>query len=129
MKYDDNLLYYLVTICKHQVKEYVSKKDLDQIIKFVLSNDMFDPGIIHEVAYERHGVYKQLHCHLLMSARSTRRPWWPTSAYGFRVYYSPLKDLQDIPRVCNYIYKYANDYIQQEQILYENACAYHNMFK
>jgi len=103
----------------------VSEEDLIKII-----NQLSFVERIDTIGYERHGVYKQLHVHLLVTTSSFRQGNWPTAINGFRVYYSPLSGLMDWPRVTRYILKnYPSDYaVDKEQICYENYLNHFNGF-
>lgn len=60
--------FYLVTIRKSQVKDYVSFEKLTAIVE-ILVRHFGDEFIIRDYCHEAHGRYKQLHTHMLVETK------------------------------------------------------------
>ncbi len=114
------LKYYLVTICKHQVKDYVSPNDLFNTLWYLSKHGVTD----FYGKYERHGRYKQLHYHFI-----TRIQCYDlTSLSGFRIHYERFPK-GDLPVMKRYIDKHYHPYHHtQEDTSFSNYYAYHNGF-
>ena len=94
---------YLITVCKPQKKEYVSTSELKQVLAHLHYN-----GI--ECIYgkwERHGMYKQLHYHGIVTIPSSTIYSKYTRVLGFRVHFSRIKKNTDMI-VMKYIDKHYN---------------------
>ncbi len=92
-------MYYLITIRKSRVKEYVSKQQLDVILDHLAT---FPFGtLIVDKGYHIHGVYRQLHLHAIIRIRSRSITW----VNGFRIYYSEIDpSKRSIPNIERYIH-------------------------
>ncbi len=91
-------MFILVTICKHQVKDWVDPLDLDSISLQVLSGLTLDT-----FADELQPKYLQLHRHCLVRVPKKWR-YTITSLDGYRIYYDKvLKGQEQLVR--NYIHK------------------------
>lgn len=89
---------YLVTICKHRVKDTVTEQELNKI-KYYLQR-------VHKVKFleyatEQHGRYKQLHSHSLVHFNKSYKGL--TSYKGFRIYWKKVDG--STFKVKQYIYK------------------------
>ncbi len=114
---------YLITIAKHQVKDYVGQEDLDLVHAILKSRltDLYIPYWAYEVSLR----YGQLHMH---GVALTRRPVFykeHNSILGFRVQWSKIYNLK---RAIDYVYKDANNKDMQMQILNENYYRYNYGF-
>jgi len=101
------LIKYLVTICKPQKKDYVSRNALREIIAHLSYNN------IHCTygKWERHGMYKQLHYHGIFIVPDTIKYSNFTKLANYRVHFEYIKDnLPTIIRVKRYIDKHYNRY-------------------
>ncbi len=110
---------YMITIRKHQVKDYVSKEDLDIVynkLNTKLLNDNIKQ-IYKKVVYEIDPHYNQLHSHCLLYI--SQRPLFKrySSFIGFRVFWRPIYDLKG---AIGYLEKDAYNEFAQELILIEN---------
>lgn len=113
----DNSMYnkanhYFVTVCKHQVKDYVSKEEIDNIlIQLKLKNPSL---MIHHYSYELGGTYKQLHFHGYMTSESSIFFKQNSRIGDFRIYW---KEVNNVRRVLKYIYKDIKNIYEQEQLI------------
>ncbi len=104
------MTFYMVTIHKSRVKDYVSEEDLIEILKCLSTG-----CDIIEYAFEMHGVYRQLHCHaIVMLPKDT---WYSSKIRGFRLYWSKLYDYK---KTLLYVQKNASNKYLQDQICAEN---------
>ncbi len=114
---------YLLTIAKHQVKDYVSQNDLLRVhtaLKCRLA-DLYVPL----VAYEISPKYRQLHMHGIALTKRAVFFKENCSILGFRIQWRKIYDLE---KAIQYVYKDAyNSYIQ-EQILIMNYYSHHYGF-
>ncbi len=100
------LKYYLVTVRKHQVKDFVSPVDLENILWYLSKRG------VHNLygKWERHGRYKQLHYHFI-----TRIPKYTlTSFSGFRIHYERFSK-GDYSAMQRYIDKHYNYHTHDQQ--------------
>ncbi len=120
------MVYYLFSIHKHRVLEYVSSDDLISILN-TLRAKLPRSTFIMDYAMEAHGLYIQLHLHGII--RSIKRINYTklTSIRGFRIHWNRFQQ-SDRDKVASYIHKNAHDYYRQDQILAENYYRYHYGF-
>ncbi len=103
--------YYLLTIAKHQVKDYVDKSDLDQaMVSLKLKHDSLN---ILSKTYEISKLYKQLHLHAIVSIPYSIHYKTNNSFDGFRFQWKPVYDFKG---AFKYIYKDSCNQYEQEQI-------------
>lgn len=106
---------YLITIRKHQVKDYVDKSLIDEIKMYIkLKHDSLK--IIKE-CYEVDKKYKQLHYHAVVEIN--HKVWFKdNSKYkDFRIHWSPVGSMCG---AIKYVLKEASNEYEQEQILIKN---------
>jgi len=115
----------LVTIRKSQVKDYVTKEELDKIRDVILGIDTTSMQI--DCGYHIHGKYRQLHYHGLWRVTNTPLVTWLD---GFRIYYSIVKDFnKDMDKIHRYLH--SDDHYNQyklEEILIRNDANHHYLF-
>lgn len=107
---------YLLTISKHQKKDYVDKSDLNAII---VTLKWKHPSLTFtEYSYENTGKYRQLHFHGLCRVNGKIMYKDNNSINGYRLQWKPVWDTAG---AIKYITKdtQGNKY-RQEQILVEN---------
>ncbi len=116
--------FYMVTIRKHCVKEYVPWEELDGFVQ-ILAMHLFK---IRDYCFESHGMYKQLHCHMLIEVDSRvfryKRHTKFFSKLGyfmhFQVWNNPLTAKKYIHKHCKY-----HSIEQLDQIYHCNYYKYH----
>ncbi len=114
---------YLITIAKHQVKDYVSEEDL-QRVHWALKcrvTDLFIPL----VAYEISPKYRQLHMHGIALTKRAVFYKENCSLKGFRIQW---RRVYNLPRAIGYVFKEARNSYKQEEILIDNYYAHHYGF-
>ncbi len=114
---------YMLTIAKHQVKDYVTKEDLMAIYR-ELSFKIPHMHLISMI-YEISPTYRQLHAHALVYTKKAVYYRRHSSNGGFRLQWSPVFDEAGV-----------NDYLQkdlktrsQDEILMENECNHKYLFR
>lgn len=120
-QYDFNkYYYYLVTIRKHQVKDYVNKYTLDAIHLFLKKkiNDLYFINWVYEL-----DKYDSLHLHALARTRMKVRYKDNSKVVDFRIHWRQITPhLNDIKKVQNYLRKQAHCKESQKEILTTNDC-------
>ncbi len=123
------VVYYMVTIRKSQVKDYVDFEVIGSIISKFLG--VYPDCDLITYGLESHGKYMQLHAHLIvmMGKRIDYRKF--NKCNGFIIHYR-LLDVRgpgDMERICWYVHK--NDWdsdVMRDQILCLNYYRYHYGF-
>ncbi len=118
--------WYLVTIRKHQVKDYVSLDDLQQILAALHYNDIdFFTGCA-----EAHGKYKQLHYHGLVRVSRGFHYYKYTKILDFRIHWKKLKQNEYMLGDADYyIFKHNPTEEYVNQTLMCNYYRYHYGFR
>lgn len=114
----------MLTIAKHQVKDYVKPEDLIEVLG-KLKKEL--PQLkTFEYCMELSPKYKQLHLHILCS--NPKRIYYKDfcSRGGYRLQWSPQFDRT---KVLSYIRKDARDTHHQQAILFQNLFNNEYMFK
>ncbi len=114
---------YLLTIAKHQVKDYVSVKDLQDVhwaLKCRLT-DLYVPLLSYEVS----PTYRQLHMHGIAITKRAVFYKENCSLLGYRIQWSRIYDLK---RAIQYVFKDAHNRYEQEQIIQQNYYRHHYGF-
>ncbi len=113
--------FYLLTIAKHQVKDFVDQLQLDAIVNYIKL--VHDSLHIITHSYELSNKYDQLHFHAIV--RLSHRIIYKdnNSHKGFRLQWKPVYNWHGAH---TYITKDATDKYKQEQILLENF--YHHNY-
>lgn len=107
--------WYFITIEKCQKKSYVSKEDLDEILREV---KLRNPTVItSRYVYETGTIYQQLHLHCVgySPARITYKN--NTLFKGFRVYWKIITNMNGLSQ---YLHKQVQNKYQQDQLFAEN---------
>ena len=122
---------YLITIRKSQVLQYVSYNDL-KVRVAGLCLRLPDLNIIMQ-GYECHGLYRQLHVHLIaLSPRRINYRLLNKSMRGDQFIYHFKKCTigckEDMQRCIDYVSKYDMNKYEREQIMVENEAHYSNLF-
>lgn len=95
------MTYYLVTLARHQVKDFVDHDYLKDIIRN-LDKQHFD---IKHYALERHGKYKQLHAHMLVKVNKYfKYQSYVKAVDGFIMHFRKIT--KSLKNVIKYIYKH-----------------------
>lgn len=118
-------LYYLVTLRRHQVKDYVDYEHLDNIING-LDKQFFD---IKDYCLERHGKYKQLHAHLIVKVnKGFRYKRHVKAVKGYIMHFKAITT--SLRNVSAYIHKHCKNHSheQLEQTRYCNYYSHHYGF-
>ncbi len=121
--------YYLITIRKHQVKDYVSVDELlsvlGRFVELYPNADIVDKGI------ECHGMYMQLHTHFIVCTPKKFYYRLFSQWEGFIIHYKLIEIgcIQDMLSVIDYIHKndHNNKYVLS-QLLDENYYRYNYGF-
>ncbi len=108
---------YMVSIHKQQKKDFVSKKNLDDILSRLLASLEYHQPQVDNKVYEMTQKYCQLHLHCLLTTNTDFRYFRYTKQCGFRVHFKKVYDLQGIQR---YLNKQVTCDAIQDQILDEN---------
>ncbi len=107
--------YYLISINKHQVKDYVTKADLDRII---IQLKWLETSLdIKDSAYELGHKYNQLHFHAIVKTKPSFRYRHLTKLDGYQIYWKKIIDNKDIVKISTYIHKDSSNRFEQEEIL------------
>lgn len=118
--------YWLVTLRKHNVKDYVDYEYLNAIVQ-VLDKHFFD---IKDYCLERHGKYKQLHAHMIVKTSTKFQYRQHVNAVnGFIMHFKPIDS--NLLNASRYIHKHCNGHCDEmlEQTKYTNYYAYHHGFE
>ncbi len=122
---------YIVTIRKSRVLDYVSYNELQEKIAGLC---LRLPNVnITVQGYEAHGLYRQLHVHLLMCS-PTRIQYNKVNLYfkddGFIYHFRRclVNDHEDMENICSYISKYDSNEYERDMILAQNYYRYHYAF-
>lgn len=122
MKY---IQYWLVTIRKHRVKEYVSEDQLAEVRNYLRTKSGLT---IRDYCNEAHGTYKQLHSHLLIETPINFRFIGCTKYKDFRIHWKIIK--RTLPKVADYIHKrcknHSEDQLEHNRLA--NYFRYHYAF-
>lgn len=108
---------YMVSIHKQQKKDFVSKKNLDDIFHRLLALLEYHQPRVDSKVYEMTSKYCQLHLHCLLSTITDFRYFRYTKQCGFRVHFKKVYDLDGMRR---YLGKQVTCSAKQDQILDEN---------
>ncbi len=98
---------YLATICKHRVKDIVTTQNLKDIYAYL--EIVFPTAIIINEGIEAHGLYKQLHAHIIIKSKKPLHWASHTSFNGFRIFYRMLTTKADLHRAQIYCAKHQYD--------------------
>ena len=114
---------YLLTIRKSQVKDYVTIKELLDILATFHGHNYFS---VRDVGFHMHGKYNQLHLHAIVFATNPVTTW----VNGFRCYWKPANSYVEDPLREQKMSKYchSDDYghpMRLQQLLDENYYQYH----
>jgi len=112
---DNRPRFYLITIAKHQVKDYVHKSDLDNIV--VRLKTKHDTLHVIDCVYEISDKYRQLHIHAIARLGHTISYKQNNSFNGYRVQWSPIYNWKG---ALSYLTKVVKSKYRQEQIFAEN---------
>ncbi len=112
------MVLYMITICKAQKLHYVDESELRSVLSYLYDHHHY----IVDYTFERHGKYRQLHCHAIIDTQPDYKTY---KVIPFRVYYSEIYDKDGAVK---YLYKYAYNTYMQEQILVENQYSYISRF-
>ncbi len=118
-------MYYLVTLARHRVHDYVDYDYLDSIVK-VLDKQFFN---IIDYCLEYHGRYKQLHAHMIVKVNEHfRYKPYVTAVKGFQMHFKLLRT--HMLHVKDYIHKHCKHHSaeQLDQIRYTNYYRNHYGF-
>ncbi len=116
---------YLVTVRAHNVLRLVTPMKLGETFQHIVDTL---PLEVVDVAYERHGRYRQLHAHALVRANARFRYRGHTQRRGLRIHWIKIYNPDDLERVKRYVRKYVRNIYEQEQVLAENELYYVNGF-
>lgn len=114
---------YFLTIHKHQVKDYVSVQDIEDLLKslrFLLTFKVI------KITYEISRTYNQLHAHLLVQTNKVIYYKKYSSIDNFRLYWLPAVDGE---KIFKYMTKDSSNKYEQQQIIITNYYRHHYGFK
>lgn len=117
---------YMVTIRKHQVKDFVTVSDLtDRLTWLVTTLGRSVEFTIDTTVFEVDPKYMQLHLHCILTATSNFKYYKLTKNKGFRIHFRKVYDLTGAK---GYLMKQVrNDYVQ-DQLIDENYFNHHYGF-
>ncbi len=123
------MYYYLITIRKSNVKDYVSVDELLSVLgRF---KELYPNADIVDKGFEAHGAYMQLHTHFIVCTSKKLYYKLFNQYEGYTVHYTPMNVdcAQVMLRTMDYIHKYDwnNKYVL-EQILDCNYYRYNYGF-
>lgn len=107
---------YMLTIAKHQVKDYVTKEDIDKVITILKNEDTLQI-VDHLSVYEISPKYRQLHGHFIVSTPTKVHFKQYTSILGFRLQWKPIFNIYG---AVQYLQKDIEHDNSQSDILMEN---------
>ncbi len=108
---------YMVSIHKHQKKDFVCKYDLDNVLNKLLASLASYQPQAGNIVYEMTAKYCQLHLHCILKVARDFRYYRYTKSNGFRVHFTKVYDLIGIQ---SYLSKQVTCHAKQDQILDEN---------
>ncbi len=118
---------YMITIRKHQVKDFVSVSELRDTLDYLIIEQLgWSTCCISNVVYEIDPIYSQLHLHCIMHAKRNFKYSRYTRAGPFRIHFRRVYDLGGMER---YLTKQIPDKYRQEQLIIENHYNYHYGFE
>ncbi len=117
---------YFLTIRKHNVKDYVSERNIKDITSELKNKLTLE---ICDLVYEIDDRYNQLHSHVIV--KSNRSIYYKdnTSTKGFRIYWKPIPTRRDRERIVSYMHKDSCNKYEQEQIIITNYYRHNYGFK
>ncbi len=109
-----NMYHYLLTIRKHQVKDYVTPEEINDVIL----NLKLRIASLHitQSCYELDSKYQQLHWHAWVTTDKYIYYNKYSSNNGFRIYWRSLEGKSPLG-VIRYLHKQATNKIVQSQII------------
>ncbi len=117
----DNSIYYLLTIRCSQVKDYISKESIDDVIRWLKFN--VDSMHVYDYVYETSGHYGQLHWHGIVEVPKTfqYKPYtcWGSKELTVNTYNIQWKKITYLPGAIKYINKDLQ-HTSQRDILFWN---------
>lgn len=101
--------YYLLTIRKHQVKDYVTEETLNRHLKYYNVKDY---------CYEAHGKYKQLHVHAIVEIDTIDVKEHKVSHKGFLHHIKIINSKPHLLACIHYLYKHNpnQEYVNQTRL-------------
>lgn len=103
---------YMVTIAKHQVKDYVQPGDIYKVMEELKWR--FPSLHFSVLGFELMPKYNQLHCHAIAELNEAVFYRKNSSIFGFRIQWSPVRELAGAIQYCM---KDAYNKYAQQQIL------------
>ncbi len=116
---------YLITICKYQVKDFVQKYELENVLKNLYINKLGSEVIIDNIVYEISPTYKQLHLHCILYSKRNFRYNRFTKDGSFKVHFRRVYNLGTLK---GYLLKQSCNTYSQDQTLIENYYNHHYGF-
>ncbi len=108
---------YMVSIHKHQKKDFVTKAELDTVLQDLIVKLAYTTcGVINTV-YESTHRYNQLHLHTLLICLRDFRYFKYTKSHGFMIHFRKVYNLSGIQ---HYLSKQVMCHPSQDQVLDEN---------
>ncbi len=109
---------YMVTIRKHQVKDFVTVCELATILDDLVYNKLGRENChCDNVVYEVEKTYKQLHLHCILHSEFNFRFGRYTKKAGFRLHF---RRVYDFDGAVGYLRKQVRNKYEQEQLINEN---------
>ncbi len=108
---------YMVSIHKHQKKDFVSKAELDTVLTDLLLKISYTNPMVQNTVYEMTAKYSQLHLHTILLCTRDFRYYKYSKSNGFRVHFKKVYDLHGMR---GYLSKQVTCIAKQDQILNEN---------
>lgn len=116
-------LIYMITIRKHQVKDYVSISDLRDVVIWLKCRLPFIK--IDNVVYEIDSTYRQLHLHCILRSPLDFKYNQHTKCWGYRIHYRKVYDLSGAR---GYLSKQVSNIYEQQELLLDNYYSHHYGF-
>ncbi len=113
---------YLLTIRKHQVKDFVTVNELKSALANLVSHiPMYVTNIVFEVEH----TYMQLHLHCIITMDHYFNYTRYTKYHGFRLHFKKCYDLGGLK---GYLLKQVSNKYIQEQLIVENYYSHYYGF-
>lgn len=106
--------YYMVTVRKHQVKDFVTVQHLDTILDLAIKGLN---ATVEHVVYEIETTFNQLHLHCIVKTKFRVCYRARCKLSGFRIYWKPVFSMEGC---VSYIHKDVCNKYDQEQIVILN---------
>ncbi len=117
-------LIYMVTIRKHQVKDFVSKYELTSILQRLCTNLTWRINSVTNVVYEL-AKHNQLHLHCILTCCRSFQKWRYNKIDGFFIHF---KNVYNLDGAVSYLQKQVRCRASQDEVFTINFFSHHYGF-